>query len=446
MGMTYGLFTLATVATSGATISWMLEEAFLAHLTKGVGTIYLILRVTRLMKNTRSDISLELKQKSFKTMKQAATYISLVLLGAGVTLGGTYLVNQRDRASSSVSSVLAQTSPQQPSRSAAIPNNMNFIVEVAKQVSPMVVRIDAARTITGGGDSLRDFFGGQERRGSGSGFIFAADGKILTNAHVVDGANRVQVTLNDGRRLPGRVIGSDPVTDVAVVQVEAGNLPVVKLGDSEQIQAGEWVVAIGNPLGLNHTVTKGIISAIARPSSDIGETDKRVDFIQTDAAINPGNSGGPLLNANGEVIGINTAIIRGAQGIGFAVPVNTVKRVADQLMQQGRVDHAYIGVRMSEVTPELRQQLNSRPDAPFRLTVDQGVIIVEVVNGSPAQQAGLRSGDVILKIDNQPIRDGNAVRRAVEAKGINNTVNLEIRRGDQTLNIPVRIGTLPKSN
>jgi len=219
--------------------------------------------------------------------------------------------------------------------------NPNFIAEAAQKVGPAVVRIDSKRQVVSRGvpeefsndPTLRRFFGNREpqrpssqvEEGTGSGFIVDANGLILTNAHVVDGADQVSVLLKDGRRLQGKVLGADPVTDVAVVKVEASNLPIVSLGNSELLQPGEWAIAIGNPLGLDNTVTAGIISATGRSSAAIGVGDRRVGFIQTDAAINPGNSGGPLLNEKGEVVGMNTAIISGAQGLGFAVPINTAK-------------------------------------------------------------------------------------------------------------------------
>lgn len=396
-----------------------------------------------------------------RSMQKSVTYVSLILLGAGITLGTGYLTSRTYSLPSptnpgvvSGANRVVNPSPSQPS---AVPNGLNFIADVAGQVSPAVVKINSSRTVASqGGDSfgdprLRQFFGlptpdsgSRVERGSGSGFIVNANGRILTNAHVVDGADKVVVTLNDGRSFEGRVLGSDSVTDLAVVQVEATNLPTVVMGDSDQLQPGEWAIAIGNPLGLDHTVTKGIISAIGRSSSDIGEGNKRIDFIQTDAAINPGNSGGPLLNAKGEVIGINTAIIRGAQGIGFAIPINSAQVIADQLVQNGKVDHPYLGVQMLDITPEMKQQVNGDPNAPVKLTVDQGVLLMEIVANSPAQKAGLRSGDVITKVNNQAVTNSTEVRRAVEKSQIGTNLTVEIIRGGQTQNVAVQVGTLPK--
>ncbi len=415
------------------------------------------------------DIQLKSEQRSksltINSMQKSVTSLSLILLGAGITLGTGYLVSRTyspsNPSANNPAAISAATLPgttsNQSSQPSAVPNGLNFIADVARQVSPAVVKINSSRTVASqGGNSfnnpqLRQFFGfpppeqgRQVERGSGSGFIVNANGRILTNAHVVDGADKVSVILNDGRRFDGKVLGSDPVTDLAVVQVEATNLPTVSIGNSDQLQPGEWAIAIGNPLGLDHTVTKGIISAIGRSSSDIGEGNKRIDFIQTDAAINPGNSGGPLLNAKGEVIGINTAIIKGANGIGFAIPINSAQSIAEQLVQKGKVDHAYLGIQMVDITPEVKQQVNSNPNAPIKLTVDQGVILMEIIPNSPAEKAGLKQGDVITKVNNQPVKDSTEVRRAVSKSQIGSDLTVEIKRGDRTQNVVVQVGTMPK--
>ncbi|MEM9137002.1 MAG: trypsin-like peptidase domain-containing protein, partial [Cyanobacteria bacterium P01_F01_bin.42] len=282
----------------------------------------------------------------------------------------------------------------------------NFVVEVVNRVGEAVVRINASRTVsTRSSDSiLGDFFGVPRRpserveQGTGSGFIYNNSGLIMTNRHVVADADQVTVVLKDGRQLEGKVLGSDELTDVAVVQIQAEDLPALSLGNSEGIQPGEWAIAIGNPLGLDNTVTVGIISATGRTSSEVGIPDQRVNFIQTDAAINPGNSGGPLLNQNGEVIGVNTAIISNAQGLGFAIPINLANRIANQLENEGAVNRAYIGVKMVNLSPEVAEQIQAqRPE--FDISVDKGVLVVEVIRRSPAQQSGLEDGDVILTIN-----------------------------------------------
>ena len=238
-----------------------------------------------------------------------------------------------------------------------------------RQVGPAVVRIDTERTVTKRSpidpsleDPFRQFFGDQgfsqmpreeHLRGQGSGFIIDRGGVILTNAHVIDGADKVTVTLKDGRVFEGKVRGVDEVTDMAVVKINGENLPVVALGSSDQVQVGDWAIAVGNPLGLDNTVTLGIISTLKRSSAQVGIPNKRLDFIQTDAAINPGNSGGPLVNAQGEVIGINTAIRADAMGIGFAIPIDKAKAIKDQLARGEKITHPYLGVQMTTLTPEL---------------------------------------------------------------------------------------------
>ena len=244
-----------------------------------------------------------------------------------------------------------------------------------------------------------------------------------------------------GRTLPGEVMGTDPITDMAVVKIAAQNLPKVVLGDSEQLQIGEWAIAIGNPLGLDNTVTTGIISATGRNSSQIGVGDKRVDFIQTDAAINPGNSGGPLLNSKGEVIGINTAIIRNAQGLGFAIPVNTARDIAEQLIAKGRVEHAYLGIQMTALTPEIKQRLKTERN--LNLDGAEGVLIVGILPNSPAARSGLRPGDVITAIDRQKISTASEVQKAVERTQVGEQLSLELVRQGNPLALRVEVGLLP---
>ncbi|MFS8810223.1 trypsin-like peptidase domain-containing protein [Synechococcus sp. R65.1] len=350
--------------------------------------------------------------------------------------------------------VLAQTTATPPQL------NLNFIAEVAQKVGPAVVRIDAERTVNVPGafpeeffsdPFFREFFGQvipplprqRRQQGTGSGFIISPDGQIITNAHVVEGSDKVTVTLKDSRSFEGKVIGTDPVTDIAVVKIDAQNLPTVKLGRSELLEPGQWAIAIGNPLGLDNTVTAGIISALGRSSSEIRVPDKRVSFIQTDAAINPGNSGGPLLNAQGEVIGVNTAIIQGAQGLGFAIPIETAQRVAKQLIARGRVDHPYLGIRMLTLTPELKERLNQDPNSRIFVTVDRGVLIGEVVQGSPAERAGLRAGDIILSINGRPVTTADQVQQEVERMEVGSKLELEIERGGRRQKIQAVTGSFP---
>ncbi|MEH2126028.1 HhoA/HhoB/HtrA family serine endopeptidase [Nostoc sp.] len=333
----------------------------------------------------------------------------------------------------------------------------NFVVKVVQQVGPAVVRIDSSRTITSrvpdefnNDPFFRRFFGEgapqtrqRVERGSGSGFIINSSGQIVTNAHVVDGADRVTVILKDGRTFDGKVLGEDPVTDVATIKINANNLPTLAVGNSDALQPGEAVIAIGNPLGLNNTVTSGIISATGRSSSDIGASDKRVDYIQTDAAINPGNSGGPLLNARGQVIAMNTAIIRGAQGLGFAIPINTVQRIAQELIAKGKVDHPYLGVQMVTLTPENKERIKKVAGDRLNLTADEGVLLVEIVPRSPASVAGLRVGDVIKSINSQPVTKIEEVQKLVEKSKIGTKLPIEVERNGQIVQVGVQPAPLP---
>ncbi len=379
------------------------------------------------------------------------TSLFLVLLGAGATLATVNFLPptqaEADRSTSTLALEAAEASP------LPLSTDPNFIANVVEQVGPAVVRINASRTLTAAESEdpfFRYFFGPgspeRQERGTGSGFILSPDGKILTNAHVVDGADRVTVTLKDGREFEGEVLGEDPLTDVAVVKIEASQLPSVSIGNSNALRPGEWVIAIGNPLGLDNTVTAGIISATGRSSGEVGVGDKRVDFIQTDAAINPGNSGGPLLNISGEVIGMNTAIIRGAQGLGFSIPIDRVQEIADQLITKGRVDRAYLGIRMLNLSPEVARTINEDPNSGLTVDEEEGVLIMRVVPGSPADVSGLRAGDVITAINDTPILESTEVQRLVERSPINGTLQVTLIRAGEETTLPVRTGAIPEQD
>ncbi|HBQ98479.1 MAG: trypsin-like peptidase domain-containing protein [Roseofilum sp. SID2] len=339
------------------------------------------------------------------------------------------------------------------------PGANNFVTSAVNQVGPAVVRIDTERTIVRNIDPFmtdpffqrffgEEFFNTAPReelqRGQGSGFIIDSNGIILTNAHVVSGADRVQVTLKDGRSFEGNVLGTDRVTDLAVVEIDdpQGQLPMAPLGDSDRVQVGDWAIAVGNPLGLDNTVTLGIISTLNRPSSEVGIPDKRVDFIQTDAAINPGNSGGPLLNDQGEVIGINTAIRANATGIGFAIPINKAKTIQGQLTKGEKVAHPYIGVQIVNLTPELAKENNRDPNAPLFLPEIEGVLVMKVIPDTPAADAGLRRGDVIIAIDNQPIKTVDKLQRIVDQSGLGTSLSIQVKRGNQTRQFRVKTAQL----
>ncbi|MBU6345372.1 MAG: trypsin-like peptidase domain-containing protein [Cyanobacteria bacterium REEB494] len=357
-----------------------------------------------------------------------------------------------------VSSLLVSPSQAQsvPAVTDAI-GKSSFVTAAVNRVGPAVVRIDTEKTISRPVDPImedpffRRFFGDtfppmsptEQLRGLGSGFIIDKSGLVLTNAHVVDQADKVTVRLKDGRTFEGKVQGIDEVTDLAVVKVNAGkDLPVAALGSSNNVQVGDWAIAVGNPLGFDNTVTLGIVSTLKRSSAQVGISDKRLDFIQTDAAINPGNSGGPLLNAEGEVIGINTAIRADAMGIGFAIPIDKAKVIAAELQKNGKVAHPYLGVQMITLTPQLAKQNNTDPNSTFELPEVNGVLVMRVVPNSPAAEGGVRRGDVIVAIDDQPISNAEQLQQVVEDSRLGQILRVKVQRGNKTQNLSVTTAEL----
>ena len=328
-------------------------------------------------------------------------------------------------------------------------NGMGF-ASVFRPALPAVVSITSSRMVKLPQSPIfndpffQQFFGGQfqrgpqeqKERGLGSGVIVSPDGYILTNNHVVDKATEIKVILADKRELPGKVIGTDPRTDIAVVKIEAGKLPTIALGDSSKLQVGDYAFAIGNPFGVGETATMGIISATGRNGLDIEDYE---DFIQTDAAINPGNSGGALLNANGALIGINAAILSGRsggnQGIGFAIPVNMAKYVMDQILKSGKVVRGYIGAGIQEVTPDLAKA--------FNVPAEKGALVGSVDANGPGAKAGLKRGDVITELNGQPITGPNDLRLKVATMAPGTTVHLSINRSGASSQISVPLGEAP---
>ena len=322
-------------------------------------------------------------------------------------------------------------------------------VSIAKKVLPSVVTITSERTVqvTGlprgnglrffGDPRLERFFEMPERapqQGSGSGVIVRADGYILTNNHVVRDADEIRVTLEDGRTFDAELVGTDPKSDVAVIRIQADNLSAVKLGNSDRLDGGEWVLAVGNPFQLSSTVTAGIVSAVGR--SNIGLADYE-DFIQTDAAINPGNSGGALVNLDGEVVGINTAIASrsgGSQGVGFAIPINMASRIMDSLIKDGKVVRGWLGVNI--------QNLNENTAEIFGLDRPRGALVGQVVPGSPADDAGVRQGDVVIEIEGKPVKDVEDLQLKVVGFDPGTRVNLTVLREGKEKQISVRLGEL----
>ena len=389
-----------------------------------------------------------------KGAKVCCTKRNLLLIGLLVlaTAATASFITQR--------SVVADN--QDPAIASAIEIGKGFTA-VTKRVEPAVVFIKATKqqlmsnNMQGFGDLqgqipdelLRRFFGDNMPHmqtpqqppqsmpmvGQGSGFIISEDGYILTNNHVVGGADKLEVKLADGRELPAKLVGTDPHTDVAVIKIDAKNLPVLPMGDSDKLEPGEWVLAIGSPFGLTGTVTSGIVSATGR--SSMGITDYE-NFIQTDAAINPGNSGGPLVNLQGQAVGINTAILSrsgGYNGIGFAIPMSMAKSIVTQLIERGSVTRGYLGVMIQQLTPELAKS--------FKITDSHGVLIGDVSAGGPGAAAGLQSGDVVVKLDGKPVEDLTTFRNQVALIKPDTKATLTVIRNGESKDIVVTVGTLP---
>ena len=344
----------------------------------------------------------------------------------------------------------------QPAWADGLGSGSSFVSAAVKKVAPAVVRIDTERSVPRVGldpsfndPLLRELFGDQlphsRERGQGSGIVIDAKGLVLTNAHVVEGADRVEVTLPDGRDLEGTVLGSDAVTDLAVVRIPQGSgLKAAPLGDSERLEVGDWAIALGTPYGLERTVTLGIVSSLHRNITSLGFSDKRLDLIQTDAAINPGNSGGPLINANGEVVGINTLVRSGpGAGLGFAIPINLAKGVAAQLGQGSSVVHPYLGLQLVPLNARLARDNNTDPNALLQLPERDGALVQRVLPESPAERAGLRRGDLVVAAAEQQVADPAALLRLVEASQVGETLPLTVLRGEQELQLSIRPEALP---
>jgi serine protease Do len=348
---------------------------------------------------------------------------------------------------------LLQTAVAGEARSALAADGLPDFATLAKRISPVVVNIsttqlsdemEGATQPFGEGDPFGElwhrFFGGQlprgqlQRKSLGSGLIIDPDGYILTNDHVVENAEKIVVKLSDGREFEAKVVGEDPKTDVAVVKIGTNaKLPVALLGDSDRLEVGEWVMAIGNPFGLDNTVTKGIVSAKGRRIG-AGPYD---DFIQTDASINPGNSGGPLINLHGEVVGINTAIFSqtGSNiGIGFATPISLVKELLPQLKEKGKVVRGYLGVVIQKVTPEIA--------GPLGLDKSRGALVAEVSKDGPADRAGIKVGNVIVEYDDKEIKDSADLPIFVASTSVDKKVRLKVLRDGQEVTLTVTVGEL----
>ncbi|KZR65790.1 MULTISPECIES: trypsin-like peptidase domain-containing protein [Prochlorococcus] len=333
----------------------------------------------------------------------------------------------------------------------------NFVADAVSQVAPAVVRIDTERTVqrqpfdpTLIDPLLRDLLGepgiGPEReRGQGSGVVIDDQGLVLTNAHVVERVDAVSVTLADGDQHDGSVVGTDPVTDLALVRLDRGTRPeAAPLGDSDALEVGDWAIALGTPYGLERTVTLGIVSSLHRNISSLGFSDKRLDLIQTDAAINPGNSGGPLVNGRGEVIGINTLVRSGpGAGLGFAIPINLARHVSEQLLTSGEVVHPYLGVQLVPLTARIAREHNRDPNSLVELPERFGALVQSVLPDSPAERAGLRRGDLVIAAAESSVSDPQTLLKQVDQAEIGVPFSLRIMRNGQEMSLSVNPAALP---
>ena len=333
----------------------------------------------------------------------------------------------------------------------------NFVSDAVKNVGPAVVRIDTERLVerqqfdpTLLDPLLRDLLGEpgitpDRERGQGSGVIIDKNGFVLTNAHVVERVDNVSVTLADGNILEGQVLGTDAVTDLALVKIDDSTSSVfAPLGNSEDLEVGDWAIALGTPYGLEKTVTLGIVSSLHRDINSLGFSDKRLDLIQTDAAINPGNSGGPLINSNGEVIGINTLVRSGpGAGLGFAIPINLAKTVSDQLLKNGEVIHPYLGVQLISLNPKIAKEHNKDPNSIVQLPERAGALIQSVIPNSPAEKAGLRRGDLVIAAENISIEEPKALLNEVEKAQIGQVFLLNVLRENKEIKVNITPEALP---
>jgi S1-C subfamily serine protease len=335
--------------------------------------------------------------------------------------------------------------------------NHNFVSSAVKNVGPAVVKIDTERLVerqqfdpTLLDPLLRDLLGDpgmtpDRERGQGSGVIINESGLVLTNAHVVERVDDVSVTLADGTICDGQVLGTDPVTDLALVKIKESTYSnFAPLGNSEDLEVGDWAIALGTPYGLEKTVTLGIVSSLHRDINSLGFSDKRLDLIQTDAAINPGNSGGPLINSNGEVIGINTLVRSGpGAGLGFAIPINLAKNVSDQLLKNGEVIHPYLGVQLISLNPKIAKEHNQDPNSLVQLPERNGALIQSVIPNSPAEKAGLRRGDLVIAAEDVSIEEPKTLLDEVEKAQIGKVFLLNVLRDNKEIKINIKPERLP---
>ena len=384
-------------------------------------------------------------RKSWLLFSQAVT-VALAVLFVVATLKPDWV--RRGSPSALPSTVSITSSPTQPLPVAPAGGPVTSYSAAAKRASPAVVSITASKAPPRGPRSddpvFQFFFGDRSRQsraepqvGLGSGVIVSGDGYLLTNNHVIDGADDIEVTLTDGRQARAKLVGTDPETDVAVLKIELDRLPAISFGDADKLQVGDVVLAIGNPFDVGQTVTSGIVSALGRNKLGINTFE---NFIQTDAAINPGNSGGALVDAAGNLLGINTAIYSrtgGSLGIGFAIPVTTARQVMEALIRDGQVTRGYLGVEQRDLTAEIAQTLN--------LPVKAGVLITGVVQNGPASTGGLRPGDVVVSVAGAPVVNTYQLLNAVASLKPKAVAPIGVQRGDKALTVDVTVGLRPKT-
>lgn len=386
-------------------------------------------------------------------MKKKWTALSIVLV-IGFLLGGAVVARNYDMPF--LNALLGNGRTVQSSsgtalgeKSASTYGPPTGIADMVEKVGPAVVNVETQINVsTGNSDPFmndpffRQFFGDnsqqpqtQQETGIGTGFIISQDGYILTNEHVIDGASTITVQLaGKTQKIPATVVGKDYELDLAVLKISGSGYPTVSLGESDSMRVGDWVVAIGEPYGLDHTVTAGVVSAKGRPVTIEDRNYK--NLIQTDAAINPGNSGGPLLNMSGQVIGINTAVNSSAQGIGFAIPIDTAKSVLSTLMKGDKIVRGYMGIQMTDIDQNVISQLNLNSD-------QTGVVVMKVVSGSPAAKAGLKYLDVITKLGGKAITSSSDVQSIVENAKVGTKLTVGIVRQGKSISIPVTLGEKP---
>jgi serine protease Do len=397
-----------------------------------------------------------MSDKKLQLSRRAAIALLIVVLalgGALATLIGEWIGHPVLAASSTVPVYLASPVAASSAAMAAAPSSIGFAA-VVKPALPAVVNISSSRVVRTGNSPMapflndpffRQFFGNQsniprERREQslGSGVIVSPDGYVLTNNHVVDGATDIKVALSDKRELKGRVIGRDPKTDLAIVKIDATHLPTLALGDSAKLQVGDYVLAIGDPFGVGETVTQGIVSATGRAGLNIEGYE---DFIQTDAAINPGNSGGALIDAHGDLVGINTAILSsagGSQGVGFAIPINLARNVMDQIIRNGKVVRGWLGISIQDVTPAIAKA--------FNVSETHGALVSDVDPKGPSAHSGLKQGDVITRLNGKPISGPNDLRLQIAEMEPGSVAHLQVDRTGQSQEIGVKLGELPEQH